>query len=299
MDIRDKIIELKNKKNALILAHFYQSMEIQMLADRVGDSFELSKVAKDAKNEIIVFCGVRFMAESAKILNRGKKVLLPEENAGCPMADMVTPEKIRHMRKLYPDAAVVCYVNSSAECKAESDICCTSSNALRVVESLPNKDIIFVPDKNLGAFAAKHFQDKSFHFIDGCCPIHNRVTEEDVIKAKKEHPNASLLIHPECSATATRHADYAGSTSGIIDYATKSDKNEFIIGTEKTIADRLSWLCPDKKFYPLTQNFVCADMQKTTTEKLYRALEEERYEITLSDELCDRAYSALIKMTQI
>jgi len=296
---KDKIAALKKEKDALVLAHYYQSSEIWEYSDAIGDSFELAKKALNAENKIIVFCGVRFMAESAKILNRDKKVLLPVLDAGCPMADMITEKELIRLKTLHPNATVVTYVNSSASVKAQSDICCTSSNALRVVASIKNDEIIFVPDKNLGSFVAKNFPDKKFYFCDGHCPIHNSVTEKDVLQAKSKHPNALLLVHPETREEVVKYADYVGSTTGIIDFANKSEAKEFIIGTENSIVDWLESRCPGKTFYSLTPSFVCKDMKKTTAKELYESLLYEKNVIELSPQIIDKARLALQRMVEI
>ena len=262
--MKDAVLKLKKEKNALILAHYYAPLEIWELADFVGDSLELSRKAAAAKEDLIVFCGVRFMAESAKLLNPTKKVLLPVADAGCPMADMITAEKLAELKKLHPEAAVVCYVNSSAAVKALSDICCTSSNAVKVVSSLEADEIIFVPDRNLGAHVAKHNPQKKFHFIDGYCPIHNACTVKDLEKAKALHPKALVACHPECGEGAPALSDYVGSTTGILDFCRKSEGKEFIIATELEIVLALQKELPEKTFYPAKEGFLCEDMKKNT-----------------------------------
>ena len=298
-DYISQIKRLKKERGAVILAHYYQTLDLQLAADHVGDSYALSKIAKTAPESTIVFCGVRFMAESAKILSPDKTVLLPNENAGCPMADMVTPEIVRELRAAHPDAAVVCYVNSSAETKAECDICCTSSNALRVVRSLPNRKIIFVPDKNLGAYVAAQCPEKEFVFMRGWCPIHKNITREEVLKAKAAHPNALFTVHPECEPDVVELADFAGSTAEILDYCTKSGAEEFIIGTEVGVVERLTHFCPDKKLYLLSSGLVCPNMKKTTMEDLYNSLANGTHEIELSDELIAAANAPLEKMIMV
>jgi quinolinate synthase len=295
----EQIKTLKKEKNALILAHYYAPLEIWELADFVGDSLELSRKAAVAKEDLIVFCGVRFMAESAKILNPQKKVILPVSDAGCPMADMIERDALCALKKQHPEAAVICYVNSSAEVKAESDICCTSSNAVKVAGSLPNKEIIFVPDKNLGAFVASKYPDKIFHFIDGYCPIHNACTAEDLKKAKELHPNALLAAHPECGEGTGELADFIGSTTGIMDFCRKSDGKEFIIGTEDEIHIALTKEMPEKKFYPAKAEFLCENMKKNTLSALLQALLTEEHEILLDQEVLERSRIALEKMINL
>jgi quinolinate synthase len=271
-DIMNKIQALKQKKNAVILAHFYQTMDIQNVADHVGDSFELAKRAQSASQDVIVLCGVRFMAESAKILNPEKTVLLPASDAGCPMADMVSPEDVRRLKKQHPDAAVMCYVNSSAAVKAECDICCTSSSAVKIARSLPQKRIIFVPDQNLARYVASQVPEKEIIPFHGYCVVHQRLTEKDVNDAKSALPDALLLVHPECVPAVVEKADFVGSTSAIMDFAKKSENRDFIIGTENSIAEHLQYTCPDKQFYPLSKKLLCPNMKATTLVDVLRAL---------------------------
>ena len=298
-ELSDEILRLKKEKDALILAHYYQRLEIQKGADIFGDSFELSKKAKLADNRLIIFCGVSFMAESAKILNPTKKVVLPRADAGCRMANMVTPEDILALREKYPEAAVVCYVNSSAATKAVSDICCTSSNALKVVKSLPNRQIIFVPDKNLGGYIAKLVPEKEFILHSGFCPTHKNITAEEVERAKAEHPGALFAVHPECEAEVLERADFIGSTSQIIDYCVKTDSPEFIIGTEVGVVERLSFYHPEKKYHLLTPWLVCSDMKKTELSDVLHALETEEHEIVMTDEEIEAARLPLERMVAI
>lgn len=295
----ETIKKLKQEKNALILAHYYAPLEIWELADAIGDSLELSRKAAQATEDLIVFCGVRFMAESAKILNPEKKVLLPVADAGCPMADMITAERLRALKAEYPEAGVICYVNSSAQVKAESDICCTSAGALKVAASLPHKEIIFVPDRNLGSYVASHFPEKKFHFIEGYCPIHNSCTAEDLKRAKELHPNALIAAHPECGKGTAELADFVGSTTGILDFCRKSDAEEFIIGTEIEIVRALQKEFPQKKFYEAKEDFVCEDMKKNTLEALLAALQEEKTEILLDEKTVSLARKALENMINL
>lgn len=295
----ERIRALKQKKNALILAHYYAPLEIWELADHVGDSLELSRKAAEAKEEIIVFCGVRFMAESAKILNPSKKVLLPVADAGCPMADMIEAEELRRLKALHPEAAVICYVNSSAEVKAESTICCTSSNAVKVAGSLKEKEIIFVPDKNLGAYVASFFPEKTFHLIEGFCPIHNACRVDDLKKAKSRHPEALVAAHPECEQGSEKIADYIGSTTGILNFCRSQKAKEFIIGTEYEIVRALEKEMPDKKFYPAKEDFLCSDMKKNTLEALFSSLDQEETEIVLEEGTLQKAKEALERMIKL
>jgi len=298
-DMIRRIEELKKEKDALILAHFYQPVEVQQVADIVGDSFELARRAVSADAERLVLCGVRFMAESAKILNPDKKVLLPVADAGCPMADTITAEGVRSLKRQFPDAAVVCYVNSSASVKAESDICCTSSSAERVIRSLKEDKIIFIPDRNLGRYMAEKVPEKQIILYSGCCPIHDLVRREDVLRAKAEHPGAPFLVHPECRAEVVELADVVGSTKEILDYIEASDKKEFLIGTELGVVDRLKWRCPDKTCYIVKSDFICADMKKTGLEDLISCLENDRYEIELSEEEMNAARASLERMIRV
>ncbi|TCK87996.1 quinolinate synthetase [Natranaerovirga hydrolytica] len=298
-DTINTIEKLKKEKDAIILAHLYQNPEIQEIADFVGDSFELSKKAKESKAQTIVFCGVHFMAESAKILSPEKTVLLPREDAGCPMADMVTEKEVQQLRKKYPNAAVVCYVNSSAKVKALSDICCTSSNALKVVKSLPNKQIIFIPDENLGHYIKKQVTDKEVIPFDGYCITHHLVTKEEVIKIKKDLKGLKFLAHPECREEILEEADYIGSTSQIIQYVKESKDKEFIIGTEQGILHKLTQNNPEKTFYLASSKLICMNMKKTKIEDVLNALENNTHQIELEENVKEKAYDSLNKMLEI
>ena len=272
----DKQIEkLKSDKNAVILAHYYAPEEAQRVADYVGDSFYLAKVAKKTDADIIVFCGVSFMGESAKILNPDKKVLMPDLTADCPMAHMVKPGIIDEMRNKFSDLAVVCYINSTAELKCQSDVCVTSSNAVKIVKSLPNKNIFFIPDRNLGRFVAEQVPEKNIIINDGCCPIHAAITKEQLQAVKKDHPDAEILTHPECEPEVLEISDYIGSTADIIDYANKSDKKEFIICTEDGVNFKLKSDNPDKMFYFVSPAPCCKDMKLNTLENILSVLEKE------------------------
>ena len=299
MEIAEKILQLKMQKDALILGHFYQTLDIQNIADHVGDSFELAKLAQKATQAIIVLCGVKFMAESAKILNPDKTVLLPVPDAGCPMADMISPEDVVALRKQYPEAAVMCYINSSATVKAECDICCTSSSAIKIAKALPQKQIIFVPDQNLGAYVASQVPEKEIILFHGFCPTHHIVDVEDVIQAKAAHPNAPVLVHPECKPEVLQKSDYIGSTSGIIHYVEQSDQKEFIIGTELGVAQRLRQLFPDKTIYLLTNKLLCPNMKKTHLQDVLYSLENNVYEVMLSPKEMEGAKKSLERMISI
>ncbi|MBE7036653.1 MAG: quinolinate synthase NadA [Ruminococcaceae bacterium] len=275
MTMEKQIEKLKSEKNAVILAHYYAPEEAQKVADFVGDSFYLAKVAKKTSADIIVFCGVFFMGESAKILNPDKKVIMPDLSADCPMAHMVKPGIIEELRNTYEDLAVVCYINSTAELKCQSDVCVTSSNAVTIVKSLPNKNIFFIPDRNLGRFVAEQVPEKNIIINDGCCPIHAAITKEQLQKTKSEHPDALVLSHPECEPEILSLADYIGSTSDIIEYANKTDKKEFIICTEEGVKYKLISDNPKKKFYFVSPSPCCRDMKFNTLENILSALEKE------------------------
>ena len=295
----DEILRLKKEKDALILAHYYQDLAIQQIADIVGDSFELAKKAKQAENRIIVFCGVEFMAESAKLLNPNKKVLLPRHDAGCLMANMALPEYVLEFKSKYPDAAVVCYVNTFASTKCIADICVTSSNAVKICRSIENKRIIFVPDENLGAYVASQVPEKEFILYDGYCPIHKRVTPEQADVVKAAHPGAKLCVHPECGAAVCAKADFVGSTSQILDYCINSADKEFIIGTEVGVVDRLEYYHPEKKYYLLSPSLVCVDMKKTTLADVLASLRDESGEVVMSDKMIKAAGAPLEKMVAV
>lgn len=296
MDLKSEILRLKEERNAIIVAHLYQDGEIQDIADMVGDSFELSRYCASTDKNVIVFCGVHFMAESAKILSPEKTVLLPAIDAGCPMADMANVEDLKKLKKRYPGAAVVCYVNTSAAVKAECDICCTSSIAVKVVKSLPNRQILFLPDRNLGHYISKQVPEKEFIFWPGFCPTHNALTIMHVNEARNDHPNALLAIHPEAPPDVVEMADFVDSTKQIIDFCTNSDHNEFIIGTEEGILHQLKLKNPEKQFYMLKYRFICPNMKKTTMELLYESLRDMKHEITLDEETIKKASLSLERM---
>lgn len=297
--MKDRIELLKREKNAVILAHYYAPAEVQQIADYVGDSFYLAKVAGQRDEDIIVFCGVSFMGESAKILCPEKKVLMPEPAADCAMAHMVAEGKIREMREMYDDLAVVCYINSTASLKCQSDVCVTSSNAVKIVRALPNKNIFFIPDRNLGSYVARQVPEKNIIINDGCCPIHARINAEQVMSEKAKHPDALVLSHPECDEGAVALSDFVGSTAEIIDYAKASEAKEFIICTEDGVAYRLMADNPDKRFYFPTPRPCCADMKLNTVEKVLACLEKEVNEITVDEEVRRRALIPLTGMLEM
>ena len=299
-NLTGKILELKRSRNAVILAHNYQLGEIQDIADFVGDSLGLSIQASKTKAALIIFCGVRFMAETAKILSPEKKVIMPEVNAGCPMADMITAEGLRKLKAEHPQAKVVCYVNTSAEVKAESDICCTSANAVKVVNSLKDTDeIIFVPDKYLGLYVSTKVTGKKFIFWNGYCPTHLKILPQHIEKLKAEHPAAKVIVHPECRSEVIALADEVLSTEGMINFSKKTEAKEIIVGTEIGLLYRLRKENPNKIFYPASELAVCPNMKLTTLEKLLWSLEEEKTEITVSAEIINRARNAIQKMVEI
>ncbi|MCP1108848.1 quinolinate synthase NadA [Ohessyouella blattaphilus] len=299
--IKKEIEELKKQRNAVILAHYYVDGDVQEIADYVGDSYYLSEVAAGVDKDVIVFAGVSFMGECAKILNPEKTVLMPDGGADCPMAHMVTPEEIAAVREKYEDVAVVTYVNSFAKIKALSDVCVTSSNALKIVKELPNKNIFFIPDHNLGGFLAKQLPEKNFIFNEGHCPTHDRIQVAEVQALKAAHPEAIALAHPECREEICKEADYVGSTKGIIDYALKSPAKEFIILTEKGIMHPLTQQAPDKRFYGLDQEIVCRDMKLITMEKVRDVLRDmpETNQVQMDDQLMQDALTPLERMLEL
>lgn len=298
-EIIDQIIKLKKERDAVIVAHMYQIGEVQDIADIVGDSFALSKFCASREERTIVFCGVDFMAESAKILSPEKTVLLPERHAGCPMADMITAEALAEFKRGYPGYAVATYINSSAAVKAESDVIVTSSNAVKVIRGMEEKNIIFGPDQNLGGFIARQCPDKNIVLWHGYCPTHHKIKKEDVLQIKEFHPDAQLLVHPECTPDVTELADYAGSTKGIIDYASSSDHKKFIIGTEVGVMHQLQKNNPDKTFYLMAPGLVCPNMKKTTLESVLKCLETGEYEINVPEEVASGARKALDRMMEL
>jgi len=298
-ELIEKIQKLKRERNAVILVHNYQLPEVQDIADFRGDSLGLSQKASQTDAEIIVFCGVLFMAETAKILSPDKKVLIPEIKAGCPMADMITAQELLKLKKEHPEAMVVAYVNTTAEVKAEVDICCTSANALRIVNSLPeDKEIIFVPDKYLAHYVSTQTKRKLIPW-EGYCPTHVKILPEDIIRQKKQHPQAEVIVHPECTPEVIKLADRALSTSGICKYAKGSEASEMIIGTEIGILHRLRKENPQKRFYPATDLAVCPNMKLITLEKVLWALEDLQYEVKIPENIRLRAKQSVERMLQI
>lgn len=289
---------LKKERDALILAHNYQNDEIQDIADIVGDSLALSRAAASATSKVIVFCGVHFMAESAAILSPEKTVLLPDETAGCPMAEMADAEEVLRWRKSYPNAVVVSYVNSTATVKALSDYCCTSANAVKLVRNIPETEIIFLPDQNLGRYVAEQVPEKTIHIWPGYCITHHRVTPEEILEAKALHPDALVLVHPECRTEVLKTTDFVGSTSQIIEFAKKSSHSKFIIGTEMGILHCLKKQNPDKQFYLATPGLVCPNMKLVTLPKVLASLKNLAPVITVAPEIRVKAKAALDRMLQ-
>ncbi len=297
--IIEKIQTLKKQRNAVILAHNYQPGDIQDIADFTGDSLALSVQASQTDADVIVFCGVLFMAETAAILSPEKTVLLPEKGAGCPMADMINVQQLQELKNQHPDALVVCYVNSTAEVKALSDYCCTSGNALELVQTLPkDREIIFVPDKNLGGFIVER-TEREMILWPGYCSSHMLIVPADIEAARKAHPNALVLAHPECNPDVRALADELLSTGGMLKLAETSDVNEFVIATENGIIHSLQKQNPDKRFYPATEKAICPNMKKISLEKVVWALEDMQYQITVSEPVCSRAKRSLDRMLEV
>ncbi len=303
--MQEAILKLKKETGTAILAHSYQAREITEIADYTGDSYKLSVDAKGIDNENILFCGVHFMAETAKILSPQKRVYLANPHAGCPMAEQMDREIIAAIKAEDPDRTVVAYINTTASLKTVCDVCVTSSSALKIVRAIENDKILFIPDCNLGDFVKRNCPDKDVKLLNGGCPTHAAVSANDVIAAKAEHPDALFLVHPECRPQVVELADYVGSTAGIIDFAIKSDAKEFIIGTETSIAEHLQYDCPDKKFYPLTKNLVCNNMKLTTLPDVYRSLlgiangDGSAAEIIMDDEMIASSRKCIDEMIRL
>ena len=298
-NIRNQIEKLKKEKNAVILAHSYQNLEIDEVADYTGDSLQLSRLAASTDAEIIVFCGVYFMAETAKILSPNKKVLLPNIKSGCRMADMIDLNQIRKFKSEHPDIPVICYVNSTAEVKSEADVCCTSSNALKVVKNLGVKEVLFVPDTYLGTWIGSKLPDVKIIPYPGYCPTHLNIRAEDVLNKKNENPNAIVLAHPECHKSVVDLADFVGSTTQMMDFVFKSSEKEFIIATEKGVVDRLSRDLPEKRIILVSNKAVCPNMKRHYLEDVLTCLQEEQYEINVEEELAKKALSSIERMFEL
>jgi quinolinate synthase len=296
--LREKLFQLKKERNAIILAHYYQRDEIQEVADFRGDSFLLAQKAAETDADVIVFCGVHFMGESAKILAPNKTVIIPDERAGCPMADMVNVDGLRALKKKHPNAKVVTYINSSAEIKAETDICCTSSNAVKVIQSIDADEIIWVPDKNLGDYVSK-FTDKKMIIWEGYCNTHDMLTVKDVEEMRAKYPNAEFVVHPECRPEVVKMADFVGSTTGIIKYCKESPCQEFIVGTEDGTGYQLRLDSPHKKFHFATKFLVCPNMKVNNLKKLVRCLENMQPQIYVPPQIAEKARLSLERMLQV
>lgn len=297
--LKAEIQKLKEEREAIILAHFYQDQEIQEIADIVGDSFQLARAAQDTEAPVMVMAGVRFMAETAKLLNPGKLVLLPDIEASCPMAEMADAEGIRAYRREHPGALVISYVNTTADVKAESDVCCTSANALEVLKSLePDRPVLFVPDRNLGNFITQK-TGRDMELWEGHCPIHQRLTTGEITKARQKHPQAEVLVHPECDPQIVQLADQALGTNGMIKYVGESDTEEFIIGTEAGLLHQLSALYPQKRFYLAAEHLICPDMKKISLEKIRDALKTLQPAVEVPADITCGARRALLNMIKI
>lgn len=298
-DIQQEIMRIKKEKGITILAHSYQAEEIQEIADYTGDSFRLSELAVDAPNDTVIMCGVHFMAETCKLLSPDKKVILAKEGCGCPMAEQLSADELRQLKEMYPGHTVVAYINTTAELKTECDVCVTSSSAVEICRKIENDKILFIPDCNLGAYVAEQIPEKQIKLIQGGCPIHAAVREKEALDVKTQHPNALMLVHPECVPAVTKHADYIGSTSGIVNFAMRSDAKEFIIGTEISIAEHLQFECPDKEFYPLSKHLICPNMKRTTLMDVYKALNGGGLEIEMPDEIMEKAVVCINRMLEL
>ncbi|MBR1563286.1 MAG: quinolinate synthase NadA [Ruminococcus sp.] len=302
-DIQQKILDLKSEKDICILAHSYQAKEIVEIADITGDSYKLSVEAAKVQNKNILMCGVHFMAETAKMLSPEKRVYLSHPDAGCPMAEQMEPEMILELKKREPDRKVVCYVNTTAALKAVCDVCVTSSSAVKIVKAMDAEKILFIPDCNLGAFVQKACPEKDIMLLQGGCPVHAAITKDELLEAKAAHPNALVLVHPECRPEVTELCDYAGSTSDIMNYAAKSDAKEFIIGTENSIAEHLQYRFPEKEFYVMSKRLICPNMKLTTLMDVYKScLEvgtETKREIIMEQELIEKAKVCINEMIRL
>lgn len=297
--MQEEILRLKKENDFCILAHIYQNREIVEIADYVGDSFGLSRQAAKAPQKNILMCGVRFMAETVKLLSPEKRVYLSNPTAGCPMAEQLDIDLLRALKAQYPDYTVAAYINTTSELKTECDVCVTSASAVDILRKVENKNILFIPDINLGQFVQKQLPEKNFKLIQGGCPTHARMSKRDVDKARALHPNALLLVHPECTPDVTEGADYIGSTTGIMNFAKKSDKKEFIIGTENSIVSHLQYDCPEKRFYPLSKDCVCHNMRATTLPEVLGCLRGEGEEIILSDYVMENARRCIDEMLRL
>ena len=298
-EMQKEILRLKKENDVCILAHTYQSHDVAEIADFTGDSFQLSMKARSAPQASVLMCGVRFMAETVKILSPEKTVYLSNPAAGCPMAEQLTPKQVCDEKKKYPGCMTVAYVNTTAELKAVCDVCVTSSSAVEIVRKLPAQDILFIPDVNLGAYVQEHCPEKRLHFLHGGCPVHACLTALDAANAKALHPGAELLAHPECRAEVLAYADYVGSTAGIMEYVKRSGGKEFIIGTEISVAEHLGFEYPDKTFYPLSKKLICPNMKATTLPDVYRLLKEGGRPLEMDAALLSQARGCIDRMLEL
>ncbi|HBL07100.1 MULTISPECIES: quinolinate synthase NadA [unclassified Clostridium] len=296
MGLKEDILKLKKEKNALVLAHLYEKAEIQEVADIVGDSYFLSKKAMESSKDIIVFCGVKFMAESAKILSPNKRILIPVNDTTCPMADMATVDKLKAMKLRNPKAKVVTYINSNGDIKALSDVCVTSSSAKAILNNIEEEEIIFLPDRNLGSYLQENIQNKKFILYDGFCPVHERVEEEEVLTLKNRYPNFKVLVHPECSKKVRDLGDFIGSTSELIDYSVQDGTNGFIVVTEEGVLYQMKEKSPNKTFIPIDNGMICPNMKKISMKDLYNCLINEEFEVHIEEELRLKAHKSLENM---
>lgn len=296
MGLKEDILKLKKEKNALVLAHLYEKAEIQEVADIVGDSYFLSKKAMESSKDIIVFCGVKFMAESAKILSPNKRILIPVNDTTCPMADMATVDKLKTMKLRNPKAKVVTYINSNGDIKALSDVCVTSSSAKAILNNIEEEEIIFLPDRNLGSYLQENIQNKKFILYDGFCPVHERVEEEEVLTLKNRYPNFKVLVHPECSKKVRDLGDFIGSTSELIDYSVQDETNGFIVVTEEGVLYQMKEKSPNKTFIPIDNGMICPNMKKISMKDLYNCLINEEFEVHIEEELRLKAHKSLENM---
>ena len=296
MNLKEKILKLKKEKNALIVAHLYQRDEIQEIADIVGDSYFLSKKAMESDKDLIIFCGVKFMAESAKILSPNKKILIPSNNTTCPMADMALVDRLQELKDKHPNAKVVSYINSNLDIKALSDVCVTSSSAINILNNLDTDEVIFLPDRNLGSYLSEQIPNKNFTLYPGFCPTHERIEKDEILELKEKYPDYPVLVHPECNKSVRNLADYIGSTAGIINYATNNDYKDYIIATEEGILYELKKKNPDKNFYIPGGSISCVDMKKTTLNNLYDTLLNMKNEVILDESVSKNALKCLENM---
>lgn len=299
MSLKEEILKLKKEKNALIVAHLYQCDEIQEIADIVGDSYFLSKKAMESDKDLIIFCGVKFMAESAKILSPHKKVLIPSNETTCPMADMALVDRLENLMDKHPNAKVVSYINSNLDIKALSDVCVTSSSAIDILNNLDTEEIIFLPDRNLGSYLQEQLPNKNFTLYQGFCPTHERVQKEDILELKKEYPDFEVLVHPECNKEVRNLANFIGSTSEIINYSATSKSNGFIVVTEEGVLHQMKLKSPNKKFIPLKNSMICPNMKMTNLQKVYDCLLNESNEIVIDEDSRIKAYNALQNMHKL